>query len=147
MGIRFEKSHSIKIQLGDEQWKMISSPDNISRALQHDNIIGFDIYDAELLVGFAMLRRYSDEGWFLWDYAIDRRFQNMAYGQKALLSLIDYMKQIYYATEISTTYIWGNSHAKYVYEKVGFVETDIVDEEDCHEVNMIYSIPLQESGV
>ena len=24
------------------------------------------------------------------------------------------------------------------YEKVGFVETDVVDEPDCHEVNMAY---------
>ena len=39
---------------------------------------------------------------------------------------------------ITTTYIYGNDHAKHIYEKVGFVETDVVDEPDCHEVNMAY---------
>ncbi|MCR5422065.1 MAG: hypothetical protein K6E74_00295 [Bacilli bacterium] len=50
------------------------------------------------------------------------------------------MKEQYEATEMTTTYLFGNEHAKYIYEKVGFVETDVVDEEDCHEVNMIYYI-------
>lgn len=44
----------------------------------------------------------------------------------------------YLLQKMTTTYTWGNSHAKYLYEKVGFKETDIVDEPDCHEVNMIY---------
>ena len=37
---------------------------------------------------------------------------------------------------MTTTYIWGNEQAKHVYEKVGFVETSVVDEPNCHEVNM-----------
>ena len=32
----------------------------------------------------------------------------------------------------------GNNHAKHIYEKVGFKETDVVDEPDCKEVNMVY---------
>lgn len=39
---------------------------------------------------------------------------------------------------MTTTYIWGNNVAKSLYESIGFVETDVVDEPDCHEVNMIY---------
>ena len=52
----------------------------------------------------------------------------------------EYMKTHHDAKEITTTYIYGNEHAKHVYEKVGFVETDVVDEPDCHEVNMVYHI-------
>ena len=48
------------------------------------------------------------------------------------------MKEKYGMEEITTTYIWGNEHAKHIYEKVGFTETDVVDEEGCHEVNMVY---------
>ena len=40
----------------------------------------------------------------------------------------------------TTTYIWGNDHARHLYERIGFTETDVVDEPDCHEVNMIYRI-------
>ena len=39
---------------------------------------------------------------------------------------------------MTTTYLFGNLHAKHVYEKIGFIETDFVDEEGIHEVNMIY---------
>ena len=49
-----------------------------------------------------------------------------------------FMKDTYNMLEMTTTYIYGNEHAKHIYEKIGFVETDIVDEVDCHEVNMVY---------
>ena len=140
MRIQFIKSDSIKVQLEDDQWKMISAPENIAAALKKANVIGLDIYTDCQLIGFAMLRNYSEDGWFLWDYAIDKHFQNKSYGQKVLLALIAYMKEHYAAKEISTTYLWGNDHARYIYEKVGFIQTDIVNEEDCHEVNMLYTI-------
>ena len=41
---------------------------------------------------------------------------------------------------MSTTYIFGNTIAARVYEKVGFVTTDIVDEDEIHEVNMLLTI-------
>ena len=41
---------------------------------------------------------------------------------------------------MTTTYLFGNVHAKHVYEKVGFVETDVVDEDDIYEVNRIYNV-------
>ena len=50
--------------------------------------------------------------------------------------LINMLKKEYGAKRLTTTYIWGNEHAKHVYEKVGFVKTSVVDEHDCHEVNM-----------
>ena len=140
MKILFVNSDIMKIRLFQDQWKQISSPERMAEALTQDDVIGLDMYDSEKLIGFAMLRKYADDGWFLWNYAIDKDFQNKHYGQTALQKLIEYMKTAYEAKEISTTYLWGNSHAKYVYEKVGFVETDVVDEEDCHEVNMIYKI-------
>ena len=140
MEIKFVNSKSIKIKLTKEQWKQISSPEGIAKTLGQKDVIGFDLYDSDTLFGFAMLRKYSDTGWFLWDYAIDAKFQNKHYGQLALKKLIEYMNRNYGATELSTTYLWGNDHAKYIYEKIGFQETDVVEEDDCHEVNMLYII-------
>ena len=140
MEIKFVNSKSIKIKLTKEQWKQISSPEGIAKTLGQKDVIGFDLYDSDTLFGFAMLRKYSDTGWFLWDYAIDAKFQNKHYGQLALKKLIEYMNRNYGATELSTTYLWGNAHAKYIYEKNGFQETDVVEEDDCHEVNMLYII-------
>ena len=76
----------------------------------------------------------------MWEYAIDIRFQNQHKGTRALIEFIDYLKVHHGAKEITTTYIYGNDRAKHVYEKVGFVETDVVDEPDCHEVNMAYHV-------
>lgn len=42
----------------------------------------------------------------------------------------------YRANRLTTTYLWGNDRAKHVYESIGFVETDVVDEPGVHEVNM-----------
>ncbi len=40
----------------------------------------------------------------------------------------------------SLTISSNSPEAKHVYEKVGFVETDVVDEPDCHEVNMLLKL-------
>lgn len=53
-----------------------------------------------------------------------------------LLELLTMLKQEHHAEVITTTYTFGNDHAKYVYEKVGFRETDVVEENGIHEVNM-----------
>ena len=132
------KTTKFQIELSDEQRKQLSSKEKIEVALKDKNIFSFNIYEQDNLIGFAMLRKYSDIGYFLWNYAIDIKYQNKGYGTKALLFLIDYFETKYNALEITTTYTYGNEIAKHIYEKIGFVETDIVDEDGIHEVNMIY---------
>ena len=46
------------------------------------------------------------------------------------------MASHYDVKQFTTTYVWGNEQAKRLYEAVGFVETDVVEEEDYKEVNM-----------
>lgn len=103
MEIKLVDSKSIKIKLSEEHWRQISSPEGIIRTVEQENVIGLDLYDSDKLFGFAMLRKYSNTGWFLWDYAIDTNFQNKHYGQLSLQNLIEYMVRKYGATEISTT--------------------------------------------
>ena len=138
--MHFVKSEEMKIEVSEKQKKQLSSKENIVEVLKQDDVIGFDIYDDDHLIGFAMLRKFSEYGYFLWDYAIDYRWQNKHLGTRALKELIEYLKDQFNIQELTTTYTWGNEHAKHIYEKVGFVETDIVDEDDCHEVNMIYRV-------
>lgn len=69
--MRFEKSQGIKVAVLPEQREFVASEDMISSALQRENVIGYDIFDGEKLVGFVMLRKYEDEetgkaAWFLW---------------------------------------------------------------------------------
>lgn len=133
----FVESKGILIQLTEEQKKEISSFDAIKKKIGNPLIFAYDIYLDTQCIGFAMLRKYSSSNYFLWNYAIDCNLQNKGYGTVALRQLLQFMKTKFYAKEVTTTYLWGNEHAKHVYEKVGFIETDIVDEDDIYEVNMI----------
>ena len=136
----FVESTEMKITLPPEQAKMLSTKETIREIIQKnpDTVMAFDIYDEGELIGFVLVHCFEDKKYFLWEFAIDQSHQNQHKGTKALTAFIDYMKNHYGAVEMTTTYIFGNEHAKYVYEKVGFVETDVVDEPDCHEVNMRY---------
>lgn len=136
----FVKSSGILIHLTEEQKKQISSFETIQKMIGQPDILAYDIYSKSRLVGFAMLRKYSETGYFLWDYAIDVQYQNKVFGTEALICLIKYLKSQFHAKEISTTYLWGNEIAKHLYEKVGFIETDVVDEDDVHEVNLMKEI-------
>ena len=136
--MRFQPSSTMKISVLPEQEKQLSSKEKIEAACIEENVLAFDIYLDELLIGFAMVRKFSEGAYFLWNFAIDGQYQNQKYGTAALIELIDFMKCTYQMSKMTTTYIWGNEHAKHIYEKVGFQETDIVDEDGCHEVNMIY---------
>lgn len=140
MTIHLRKSNAIKISLEDHQWKQISAPQRIKSGCQEENVIAFDIYDDQYLIGFAMVKQFAKDSWFLWNFAIDRNFQGKKLGFESLKILIDIMKTHYQAKIITTTYTYGNEIAKGLYEKIGFVETDRVEEADCHEVNLMISL-------
>ncbi len=136
----FVNSAEMKIELAPEQAGMLSTKENIKIIIRDnpDTVMAFDIMDEGSLIGFVLVHRFEDRKYFLWEYAIDISFQNQHKGTRALVEFINYLKTHYDAREITTTYVYGNDHAKHVYEKVGFMETDVVDEPDCHEVNMVY---------
>ena len=134
--MKFVPSTSMKVDVLPEQQDQISTKETIEKGIADKAYLGFDIYDEEKLVGFAALCKYKKACYFLWNYAIDYRYQNQHYGTRALIELAELFKKEYGARSLVTTYIYGNEHAKHVYEKVGFVEYNVVDEPDCHEVDM-----------
>ena len=141
--MRFEASKEMKITLLPEQEDQLCTKETIKEVFAKDDkgeCMAFDIYDGDDMVGFAMFCEYPEGSFFLWNYAIDARYQNQGIGTRALQELLAYMMSHYDVKEFTTTYLWGNEHAKRLYEKVGFIETDVVDEEDCHEVNMQYVV-------
>lgn len=141
---QFIKSKGISIQLDKEDWKQISSLETIKKQIQKPDIIAYDVYLSFQLIGFLMLRKYENDGYFLWDYAIDKNLQNQGHGTRILKQLFQYLKKELHAKEVSTTYLWENTIAKHVYEKVGFEETDVVFEEDVHEVNLVKKLEGEE---
>ncbi len=136
----FSNSKEMKITLAPDQEEMLSTKETIKTIIKDnpDTVMAYDIFDEQELIGFVLVNRFEKQKYFLWEYAIDIRHQNKNKGTKALIEFIDYMKIHYDIKVLTTTYIYGNSHAKHMYEKIGFVETDVVDELGCHEVNMVY---------
>ena len=132
----YHRTDKFNIYLSETDSSQISSAEKIAAALRDDNVIAFDINDGDVLIGFVMFRKFDENSYFLWNYAIDSRYQNKHYGSKALRELLELMKDNYCAKLITTTYNLGNLHAQHVYEKIGFIETDVVNENDIHEINM-----------
>ena len=138
----FIKSKEMKINLTSTQSEMLSTKEDIIKIIKDnpDTVKAFDIYDNDELIGFVLVYEFEKNKYFLWEYAIDIKYQNQGKGTQALIDFINYMKENFAAKEFTTTYIFGNDVAKRVYEKIGFIETDVVDEPDCHEENMIYYV-------
>lgn len=132
--IELIRTTSIKIELTDNDWKQILSKEKISKAIQDENVEAFDICFNQEIIGFVMIYLYED-GVFLWNYAIDSNKQNQGLGMSALAYIIDYYKKRNFKF-MTTTYLWGNDNARKCYESVGFKESDIVNEDGIHEVNM-----------
>ena len=134
--MKFIPTTKFQLTLSEADRKQLSSSERIEQALTDPDILSYNIWDGDARVGFAMLCPFEGNGFFLWNFAIDSAYQNQHYGQRALRELLALLKQEHHAKVVTTTYTFGNNHAKYVYEKVGFWETDVVDGIGIHEVNM-----------
>ncbi len=132
---KFIPSKEMKVEINDEQKSQISSKEKIKTNCQKENVFAYDIYQKDNLVGFAMFRKNKDS-LFLWNYAIDKKFQGKHYGEQALLELLTNLKEEMGFNTFVTTYKIGNNKAKHVYEKIGFKETEVILEDTIKEVNM-----------
>ncbi len=130
------KSDGMKISLSEEDLAQLSSPEKIQRAIDEKRAFAFDIFKDQDMIGFALLRQFSSDGFFLWDFAIDAAWQGKGYGETALRELITLLKKEYHAQVLTLTYNYGNLRAKKLYEKIGFRETNVVRQNEIHEVDM-----------
>lgn len=136
--IKFVESSSMKVDVLKHQQKQISSLDKIEKVIEAKKALGFDIAMDNQTVGFAMVREYQNNKYFLWVYAIDKKFQGQGLGKKCLKEFLVFLKQNYGCAELSTTYKMGNTVAKNLYEGLGFQEIEKVEEEK--EVDMILKL-------
>jgi len=138
--MEFILTKEMKVKVSKEQELQLSKKEKINTMLKKKDVVAFDIYNKGIVIGFAMLKEFDKSKFFLWDFAIDLNYQGKGLGTKALQELFEYMKYNYNCSIITTTYKIGNDCAKHVYEKIGFIQTDVVDEDDVHEVNMVLEI-------
>lgn len=139
--IKFIKSNSIKIKLDKKDWDNIPSEKTISKVIEKENIFAFDILNENNeVIGFTMLRKFEENSYFLWEFAIDKNFQGKGLGKKSLEELISFLRKEYNLKILTTTYIFGNEKAKKLYENLGFKEIGIIEEDGVHEVDMLLNI-------
>ena len=65
----------MKVDVLKHQEKQISSLDKIKKVLEAKKALGFDISMDNQTMGFAMVRENQNNKYFLWVYAIDKKFQ------------------------------------------------------------------------
>jgi diamine N-acetyltransferase len=89
------------------------------------------IYADGTPVGFVMLHDEPGERkYYLWRFMVDHRYQKCGYGARALSQVIEYVRQRPGAHELLTSVVPGEGSPGSFYEKLGFVYTgDIEDEE------------------
>lgn len=135
--MEFKKTKKYEgITVFPEHIRYLSSPKRINQALKQTENHGFELYIQGEKIGFILLRQFSKEAYFLWDLVIDQKYQNKGYGTIILNELFELLKRDFNARLLTTTYIAGNNHAKYIYEKAGFVEMDRVQVSEVWEVNL-----------
>lgn len=143
--IKFIKSNSIKIKLDKKDWDNIPSEKTISKVIEKENIFAFDILNENNeVIGFTMLRKFEENSYFLWEFAIDKNFQGKGLGKKSLEELISFLRKEYNLKILTTTYIFGNEKAKKLYENLGFKKISIIEEDGVHEVDMLLNIKKDE---
>ncbi|MBO4569749.1 MAG: GNAT family N-acetyltransferase [Clostridia bacterium] len=134
--MEFKKTKVFKIEINKEQANYLSEKSKIEKMLKKKDVLGFDVFYNKKLVGFAMLKEFDKNKFFLWDYLIERTYQGKGLGTQALRELIDLLKREYNCKLLTTTYKIGNEIGKHIYEKLGFVQTEVIDNDQIHEVNM-----------
>jgi len=89
------------------------------------------IYADETPVGFVMVDDDPpNEEYGLWRFMIDQRYQGLGFGRHALHLVIDHIKTRPGAKEFFTSCVPGDGSPCPFYEKMGFVYTGEVDDDE-----------------
>ena len=82
------------------------------------------VYADETPVGFVMLNIDPEKAsYFLWRFMIDEKYQGRGYGKKAMESIINYVRTLPNAKELTLTYHPGEGCPQPFYRKLGFEDT------------------------
>lgn len=91
--------------------------------------IPFAIYDREQMVGFIMhaFEEQTIDSYWINGFIIDEKFQGKGYGKAAFAEMMRWIQQRHpQCVEVRLTVAKDNQHAKRLYERFGFVDTDVV---------------------
>ena len=89
------------------------------------------ILDGDTPVGMLMWHDYPEEEQYVFSqFLIDRRHQRRGFGMEAARLALDEMRADGRFTKVCLCYIEGDEPARKLYERLGFVPTGEVDEDE-----------------
>ncbi|MGD1922532.1 MAG: GNAT family N-acetyltransferase [Pleurocapsa sp.] len=131
--ITSDSVHTIcHLSVSDEQQKFVApNAFSIAQAYFSESAWFRAIYADTTPIGFVMLEDKPEEAeYYLWRFMIDARYQDMGFGRRALLLIIDRVKTRPNATELLTSVVQGSGSPQGFYEKLGFKLTGEYEEEE-----------------
>ena len=134
-----------KLSVHETQKGFLDSPLGIlarGYVYRHDRARVVGIAKDDTVIGVALVRDLDDEPacYDLQQFMIDARFQGKGCGTAALRMLLAELEKERKYDCVEVCVKKNDAAALRVYEKVGFVETSVVDEDGIHEVNMEYKV-------
>ena len=124
------------VQLKSAQARQLSQVERIQEALKRPDCLGFEAYENEQRIGFALVRKFAEGEFFLWNFVIEPVFQGQGKGKIFLNLLLEKLQQDEGAGTCTVTYKTGNDIARRLYLSAGFEIVDCVDSDEIHEVNL-----------
>jgi diamine N-acetyltransferase len=105
---------------------------SIAQAHYHPEIAWFRaIYAGDVPIGFVMVEdKPAEHSYYLWRFMIAEAYQGRGYGRRALELVIEHVRTRPGATALHSGAYPGAGSAIPFYEKLGFVLTGEVDQED-----------------
>ena len=114
----------------------LEKTEQIQHALTQDDCFGYYAHAKGKTVGFALVRNFEEDGYFIWKTYIGEPYQGQGFGKRLVEELIDELKKVKKAKVITTSYTYGDTASKVLYEHLGFEQMDTVQDGDVQMVNM-----------
>lgn len=125
--------HVFALELADNQKCFVSSNmKSLAQAwIYYDRARPYAIRNDNDIIGFIMFDyKPSEKKAEIWRFMIGKDFQGKGYGTEALSSAIRLLANENLFSTIQINYVKGNFPAKHLYEKLGFQETDEMEENE-----------------
>ncbi len=120
----------LRLKVAPEQERFVATNAvSIAQAHFHAEVAWFRaVYADKTPVGFLMLEdKPQAPSYVLWRFMIDRRFQRLGFGARAIRLLVEHVRTRPGARELLTSCVPGDGSPRAFYEKLGFVHTGEVD--------------------
>lgn len=122
----------LDLRVSPEQEKFVApNAYSLSEALFEPKAWYRAVYADETPVGFIMMEEDPGQGkYYLWRFLIGAQHQGKGYGYQAMRLLIERVRGLPNAKEMTLSYVPDEHSPQPFYQKLGFVDTGEADEDE-----------------